>query len=167
MWPSLAQQSNSGVTLLTSATHTNPSQEDEEQLEDEGPSTSKPAKPPAAAAAAAEAPGGAHEGPSTSAGAGEEPEGPASKRPRFSKLGKDPGVATNFLPDKAREEQEKELRAQLKRVRQTNNTKQLVQPAWCGSDLSSGCLCSIAICSLQCLCAWYQGSCFGTAAVEP
>lgn len=39
------------------------------------------------------------------------------KRPKFSKLGKDPGVATNFLPDKDREMQEEELRQQLKRVR--------------------------------------------------
>lgn len=72
---------------------------------------------PAAAPAAADKPAAAgssgdDEGPSTSGAA----EGPAPKRPKFSKLGKDPGVATSFLPDKDREVQEEELRQQLKRV---------------------------------------------------
>lgn len=39
-----------------------------------------------------------------------------AKRPKFSKLGKDPTVSTNFLPDKDRELQEEELRQQLKKV---------------------------------------------------
>jgi hypothetical protein len=39
------------------------------------------------------------------------------KRPKFGKLGKDPRVATDFLPDMDRELQEEELRQQLKRVR--------------------------------------------------
>lgn len=42
---------------------------------------------------------------------------PMHKRPKFGKLGKDPRVATDFLPDMDRELQEEELRQQLKRVR--------------------------------------------------
>lgn len=57
------------------------------------------------------------EGPSTSGAAAEAAEaGRQHKKAKFSKLGKDPGVLTNFLPDKDRELQEEELRQQLKKV---------------------------------------------------
>eukprot|EP00878_Enallax_costatus_P021732 GHUV01023023.1.p1 GENE.GHUV01023023.1~~GHUV01023023.1.p1 ORF type:complete len:354 (+),score=142.08 GHUV01023023.1:159-1220(+) len=52
--------------------------------------------------------------PSTS-GTAADGAGPQLKKPKFSKLGKDPGVLTNFLPDKDRELQEEELRQQLKK----------------------------------------------------
>jgi protein FAM50 len=71
---------------------------------DEAPSTSG-----AAEAAAAAAP---------SESAAEAAAGPASKRPKFSKLGKDPGVQTAFLPDKDRELQEQELKQRLREVRE-------------------------------------------------
>jgi protein FAM50 len=90
----------------------------QEDDEDEG-GDGEPAASPSTAAAAADGGGGGSsgDGPSTSgAGAPEAP--PAAKRPKFSRLGKDPGVATNFLPDRDREMQEEELRQQLKRVRQ-------------------------------------------------
>jgi len=91
--------------------------EDEEQQEEaSAPAAAAQEEAPAAAEAAAEAGtsgGSGDEGLSTSGAAAED--GPAAKRPKFSKLGKDPGVATNFLPDKDRELQEEELRAQLKR----------------------------------------------------
>jgi len=56
----------------------------------------------------------ADEGPSTSALAADGI--PQYKKPKFSKLGKDPGVSTEFLPDKDRELQEEELRQRLKKV---------------------------------------------------
>jgi hypothetical protein len=40
------------------------------------------------------------------------------RRTKISKLGKDPTVATDFLPDKDREEAEETLRNQLKKVRE-------------------------------------------------
>jgi hypothetical protein len=76
----------------------------------------EPDGPPAAAAAAERAASGANA--STSGGEGSggaEPE-PAAKRPKLSKLGKDPTVRTDFLPDKDREVMEEELRQKLKRV---------------------------------------------------
>ena len=42
----------------------------------------------------------------------------ATKKPRLNKFGKDPSVATDFLPDKDRDEQEEALRNKLKKVRQ-------------------------------------------------
>eukprot|EP00798_Chlamydomonas_sp_ICE-L_P026756 gene26756-4333_t len=42
-------------------------------------------------------------------------DGGATKKPRFGKFGKDPSVATAFLPDKDREKAEEELRNQLKK----------------------------------------------------
>jgi hypothetical protein len=68
------------------------------------PSTSEAAAAKAAAPAADEA--------AAAAAAG-----PAAKRPKFSKLGKDPGVQTAFLPDKDRERQEEELKRRLRDVR--------------------------------------------------
>lgn len=43
---------------------------------------------------------------------GEDGEGAA--RPRYSRLGKDPTVRTDFLPDKDRQREEDELREKLK-----------------------------------------------------
>ena len=103
-------------------------QEDED--EEAAPAADKadvpgPSSLPAAAAAAAG--DGDGEGPSTSGredapsaeaavaeGGGE----PPSKRPKigFGKLGKDPTVKTDFLPDKDRELLEEELRQQLRKV---------------------------------------------------
>jgi protein FAM50 len=98
-----------------------PSPQEEEEEEQAGsPAPAAAAAPPAAAdkeAAAGSSGGEDPSAPSTSAAAaGPGDEGPASKRVKFSKLGKDPGVATSFLPDKDREMQEEELRQQLKRV---------------------------------------------------
>uniref|UniRef100_A0A383WCJ7 FAM50A/XAP5 C-terminal domain-containing protein n=1 Tax=Tetradesmus obliquus TaxID=3088 RepID=A0A383WCJ7_TETOB len=98
---------------------------------DEAPSTSaaaaaEPAADAAAAAAAAEP-------------AAEAAGAPAPKRPRFGKLGKDPGVQTAFLPDKDREEQEKELKRRLQEewVQQQeaikNETLEIVYSYWDGS----------------------------------
>lgn len=89
-------------------------QEEEEQQEEGPPPTAAAQEPVPAEAAAGTSGASGDEAPSTSGAAAED--GPAAKRPKFSKLGKDPGVATNFLPDKDRELQEEELRAQLKRV---------------------------------------------------
>lgn len=95
-----------------------PSPQEEEEEEQAGPpAPAAAAAPPAAADKEAAAGSSGGEDPSTSAAAaGPGDEGPASKRVKFSKLGKDPGVATSFLPDKDREMQEEELRQQLKRV---------------------------------------------------
>lgn len=90
-------------------------QEEDEQQEEGSPPTAGAQEPVPAEAAAGTSGVSGDEAPSTSGAAAED--GPAAKRPKFSKLGKDPGVATNFLPDKDRELQEEELRAQLKRVR--------------------------------------------------
>lgn len=88
--------------------------DEEEEQQEEGPPPTAAAQEPVPAEAAAGTSGASgDEAPSTSGAAAED--GPAAKRPKFSKLGKDPGVATNFLPDKDRELQEEELRAQLKR----------------------------------------------------
>jgi len=83
-------------------------EDDEEQAEDKQPSlpSSKRAAPAASSAA--------DEEPSTSAPAAEA--SPQFKKPKFSKLGKDPQVSTSFLPDKDRELQEEELRQKLKKA---------------------------------------------------
>jgi protein FAM50 len=52
-------------------------------------------------------------GASTSAGGGEEA---AAKKQKFGKMGKNPTVSTEFLPDKDREKEETALRQQLKKV---------------------------------------------------
>ncbi|GLC34354.1 hypothetical protein PLESTB_000738300 [Pleodorina starrii] len=97
------------------------------------PAAPAPAEPAAAAAAAAPAPAGASEAVEGRAGS-EEPAGSsgngngsgngsdgearalaASKRRKFGKFGKDPTVATDFLPDKDRERLEAEMRAALRK----------------------------------------------------
>jgi protein FAM50 len=71
-------------------------------VDGEGPSTSGRVEGPAALVAAA----------------AEGEEEPSAKRSKlgFGKLGKDPTVKTDFLPDKDRELLEEELRQQLKKV---------------------------------------------------
>ncbi len=41
-------------------------------------------------------------------------DGEGASRPRYSRLGKDPSVRTDFLPDKDRQREEDELREKLK-----------------------------------------------------
>ncbi len=89
-----------------------PQGEEEEEAEE-------PAEAGAAPPAAERAGSGA--GASTSGGEGGDGGGeaaaPAAKRPKlFNKLGKDPTVRTDFLPDKDREVAAEELRQKLKRV---------------------------------------------------
>ncbi len=43
-------------------------------------------------------------------------ESDVAKKSKLAKLGKDPTVSTDFLPDRDREEQEEQLRNQLKKV---------------------------------------------------
>lgn len=95
------------VVRVVTAAHV----QDDEEAEEEAAAPSAPAdKQPAGGSSG-------DEGPSTSGAAAGVDDGPALKRVKFSKLGKDPGVATSFLPDKDRELQEEEMRQQLKRVR--------------------------------------------------
>lgn len=81
-------------------------QEDDAEDEDEAPA--------GAAGGSADAADNAPSGSGAAAAAAEQH---AAKRVKFSKLGKDPGVATAFLPDIDRELEEHELREQLTRVR--------------------------------------------------
>jgi len=102
--------------------------EDEEQDEEEA-AADKPASTQAAGAAAGagaaaatteRAAGSVGASTSDAAAGSSAPEAgaqpPAAKRPKLSKLGKDPTVRTDFLPDKQREMMEEELRQRLKRV---------------------------------------------------
>mmetsp|Transcript_27537 Transcript_27537/g.60236 ORF Transcript_27537/g.60236 Transcript_27537/m.60236 type:complete len:251 (-) Transcript_27537:732-1484(-) len=81
-------------------------EEEEGEEEDAGPGV----RPPSAAAPA---------GPSDVKDGG----APDAKRPKFSKLGKNPGVVTDFLPDKDRQTQEEELRKQLMKEWQAEQDK--------------------------------------------
>eukprot|EP00877_Chromochloris_zofingiensis_P006192 jgi/Chrzof1/1826/Cz10g22180.t1 len=53
---------------------------------------------------------------------------PAAKKPKYSKLGKDPTVPTDFLPDKDRELQEEQMKAQLKKEWAANQARLRNEP---------------------------------------
>lgn len=103
-------------------------------MQEEGEETQEEAAEPAAGKRSAKgtAESGGDKEPSTSGAAAvsEGEAGPALKRPKFSKLGKDPGVQTNFLPDKDRELQEEELKKRLKEVSNTCVSSVFARPQY-------------------------------------
>lgn len=128
-----------------------PQEEGEEQPEAVQQQPQPNQQPEAAAKRVASS--GDDELPSTSGTAADGP-GPPLKRPKFSKLGKDPGVVTNFLPDTDRELQEEELRQQLKKVSSTethSDTCCYSHCSWIGADAHGNRLLSqqLAVCVLS------------------
>lgn len=144
-------------------------EEEEVEHKQPGPQQQQQRQPEQQPALKCAATSGDEEGPSTSAAAVDA--GPQLKKLKFSKLGKDPGVLTNFLPDKDRELQEEELRQQLKRVSahskghriHTTHTQQRMQKGeggktvvagrteGSGACVCTGCLMTVNISSAQSL----------------
>jgi protein FAM50 len=91
-------------------------EEEEEQQQQQQEEDAAAERGPGAAAAAERVASGAAASTSGGAGGSDGEAAPAPKRPKLSKLGKDPTVKTDFLPDKDRELMEEELRQKLKRV---------------------------------------------------